>query len=126
MKGKIKRAKAQLKLNLSTAIRDNKECYFKYNGKNRRAKENLYPLLDAEDHIATRAEEFNAFFASLHNTEINCFPGTQTSELEDRDEEQSEVPVTQGNGQQLVHPLDTHKSVELDGVFSGVCVSLFS
>ncbi|NXF52143.1 AP3B1 protein, partial [Oceanites oceanicus] len=42
----IIRAKAQLELNLATAIKDNKKCFYKYIG-NKRSKENLHPLLDA-------------------------------------------------------------------------------
>ena len=44
---KIRRAKAQLELNLATAIKDNKKCFYKYISNKRRAKENLHPLLDA-------------------------------------------------------------------------------
>ena len=44
---KIRRAKAQLELNLATALKDNKRCFFKYISNKRRAKENLHPLLDA-------------------------------------------------------------------------------
>ncbi|KAK4819946.1 hypothetical protein QYF61_015846 [Mycteria americana] len=43
---KIRRAKAQLELNLATAIKDNKKCFYKYISNKRRAKENLHPLLD--------------------------------------------------------------------------------
>ena len=46
---KIRKAKAQLELNLATAIKDNKKGFYKYISNNRRAKENLHPLLDAED-----------------------------------------------------------------------------
>ncbi|KAK4818320.1 hypothetical protein QYF61_010782 [Mycteria americana] len=42
----IRRTKAQLELNLATAIKDNKKCFCKYISNKRRAKENLHPLLD--------------------------------------------------------------------------------
>ncbi|KAK4832789.1 hypothetical protein QYF61_025657 [Mycteria americana] len=44
---KSRRSKAQLELNLATAIKDNKKCFYKYISNKRRAKENLHPLLDA-------------------------------------------------------------------------------
>ena len=42
---KIRRAKAQLELNLATAVKDNKECFYKYISNKRRAKENLHPFV---------------------------------------------------------------------------------
>ncbi|KAK4824994.1 hypothetical protein QYF61_022520 [Mycteria americana] len=42
---KIRRAKAQLELNLATAVKDNKKCFYKYISNRRRAKENLHPSL---------------------------------------------------------------------------------
>ena len=42
----IRRAKAQLELNMATAIKDNKKCFYKCISNKRRAKENLHPLLD--------------------------------------------------------------------------------
>ena len=44
---KIRRAKAQLELNLATAIKDNKKCFYKYISSKRRAKDTLHCLLDA-------------------------------------------------------------------------------
>jgi len=44
---KIRRAKAQLKLNLATATKDNKKCFYSYISNKRRAKGNLHPSLDA-------------------------------------------------------------------------------
>ena len=61
----IRRAKAQLELNLATVIKGNKKCFCKYISNKRRAKENLHPLLDAEGNIVTEDEEkadvLNAF-----------------------------------------------------------------
>ena len=71
---KIRRAKAQLELNLATAVKDNKKCFYKYISNKRRAKENLHPLLDAGGNTVTKAEEkaevLNAFFASVFNSQI--------------------------------------------------------
>ncbi|KAK4814697.1 LOW QUALITY PROTEIN: hypothetical protein QYF61_025523 [Mycteria americana] len=102
---KIRRAKAQLELNLATAI-SNK----------RRAKENLHPSLDAGGNRVTKAEEqaeaLNAAFASVFNSKTSCSPGTQPPELEHRDREQNEAPIIQREMvSDLLHHLDTHKSM---------------
>ncbi|KAK4810604.1 LOW QUALITY PROTEIN: hypothetical protein QYF61_007341 [Mycteria americana] len=123
---KIRRAKAQQELNLATSIKDNKKCFYKYINNKRRAKENLQPLLDAAGNIVTKDEEkaevLNAFFASVFNSKTNCSLGTQPPELEDRDGEQNEAPIIQGEmvSDLLRHTvsdhLDTHKSTGPDGI----------
>ncbi|KAK4827396.1 hypothetical protein QYF61_017801 [Mycteria americana] len=45
---KIRKAKAELELNLAAAVKDNKKHFFKYISSKRRAKENLQPLVDGE------------------------------------------------------------------------------
>ncbi|KAK4823476.1 hypothetical protein QYF61_002523 [Mycteria americana] len=118
---KIRRAKAQLELNLATAIKDNKICFYKYISNKRRAKENLHPLLDARGNIVTKDEEktevLNAAFASVFNSKTSCSPGTHPPELEDRDREQNEVPIIQQEMvSDLLHHLDAHKSMGPDGI----------
>ncbi|KAK4830972.1 hypothetical protein QYF61_014431 [Mycteria americana] len=54
---KIRKAKAQLELNLATVVTDNEKCFYKYSNNKKRAKENLPPLLDVGGHIATKDEE---------------------------------------------------------------------
>ncbi|KAK4829460.1 hypothetical protein QYF61_004678 [Mycteria americana] len=116
---KIRRAKAQLELNLATAIKDNKKCFYKCTSNKRRAKENLHPLLDTGGNIVTKDEEWaevlNAAFGSVFNSKTSCSPGTQAPELEDR--QQNEAPIIQGEMvSDLLHDLDTHKSMEPDGI----------
>ena len=97
---KIRRAKAQLELNLATAVKDNKKCFYKYISNKRRAKENLHPLLDAGGNIVTKdvekTEVLNAAFASVLNSKTSCSQGIQPPELGDRDREQNEAPIIQG------------------------------
>ena len=59
----------------------------------------------------------NAFFASAFNGKTSCSLGTQHPELEDRDGAQNEAPIIQGEMvSTLLHHLDTHKSMGLDGI----------
>ncbi|KAK4828638.1 hypothetical protein QYF61_000286 [Mycteria americana] len=125
---KITRAKAELEINLATAVKDNKK-YFKYISSKRRAKENLWPLLDRGGNPVTKDEEkaevLNAFFASVFNSRANCSLGTQPPELEDRDGDQNGAPIIQGEMvSDLLHHLDTHKSMGPDEIHPRVLKEL--
>ncbi|KAK4828285.1 LOW QUALITY PROTEIN: hypothetical protein QYF61_024950 [Mycteria americana] len=116
---KIRRAKAQLELNLAAVAI--KKCFYKYISNKRRTKENLHPLLDAGGNIVAKDEEkaevLHAFFASVLSSKASCFPGTEPRELQDRDGEQNEAPIIQGDMFcNLLHHLDKHKSMGLDGI----------
>lgn len=78
-------AKAQLELKVTTAVKNNKKCFYKCINNKMRAKGNLHPLLHAERNIVTRDEEkplvFNAFFASVFNTKTGYPQGNHSPEL---------------------------------------------
>lgn len=85
---KIRRARAQLELNLATAKKD-KKCFSKCISNKSRAKENLH--LDVEGNTVKKDEEkaevLTAFFALAFDNKSSFSQGTQTPEMEDRDGE---------------------------------------
>lgn len=64
-----------------------------------------------------KAEVLNASFALHFNGKTSCSLGTQSPELRDRDGEQKEDSTIQEKRvSDLLHHLDTHRSMRLDGM----------
>lgn len=51
-----------IELNLATAVKDNTKCIYKYISKKRRAKENLYPLLEWRGTLPPRMRKTGILF----------------------------------------------------------------
>ena len=78
---------------MARKVKGNNKYFYKYISSKRRPRENLHPLLDAEDNTVTKnqdkAEVLNAFFASVFKSKTSCSLGTQPLVLVDRDGEQT-------------------------------------
>ncbi|GAB0184704.1 mitochondrial enolase superfamily member 1 [Grus japonensis] len=119
-RGKIRKAKAQLELNLATVVRDNKKRFYKYINNRKRAKGNLHPSLDVEGNMATKDEEkaevLNGFFASAFNRPAApraFIPLSWKTGTEDR----INPPMIREEAvHDLLCHLDTHKSMGPDGI----------
>ncbi|PKU48424.1 rna-directed dna polymerase from mobile element jockey-like [Limosa lapponica baueri] len=114
---KIRKAKAQLKLDLALDVKNNKK---NFNSK-RRTRESLHSLLDMGGNVVTKdekkAEVPNAFFASAFSSGVGCPPSTQTPELAVRGGERNEAPVIQREVvRDLLQNLDTNTSMGPDGI----------
>ncbi|PKU48587.1 rna-directed dna polymerase from mobile element jockey-like [Limosa lapponica baueri] len=126
---KIRRAKEQLELNLATAVKDNKKCFYELINNKRRIRENLPPLSDAEGNIVTKDEEkaevLNAYFASVFSSGTSCSLDTQPHELGDREGRQNEgTTIKEEEISDLLHRLDAHKSMGPDGLHPRVLKEL--
>jgi len=76
----IRKAKAQLEVRFTTAVRDNKKCFYKYTKNKKRANKSLHPLLDVRGNIANKNEEkaevLYAFFTSVFNSQTSYSQGS--------------------------------------------------
>ncbi|NXR06414.1 RTXE polymerase, partial [Semnornis frantzii] len=122
---KIRRAKAQLELNLATAVKDNKKCFYKFINAKRRTREKLHPLLNAEGNLVTKDEEkaemLNAYFASVFSNGSSSALGTHPHEVGVREGNRNEdITTNEAVVTDLLCHLDVHKSVGSDELHPGV------
>jgi len=65
---------------LAAGVKGNKKLFYKYINCEKRAKENLHPLLDTVGNVTTEnkkeAEVLNTFFIPVFKSQISYFPGT--------------------------------------------------
>ncbi|GAB0205527.1 mitochondrial enolase superfamily member 1 [Grus japonensis] len=116
---KIHVAKAQLELKLASTVGHNKKDFFKYVNNKRRTRESIGSLLDENGHLTNRdidkAETFNAFFASVFNTDDRLWDPS-CHELEDHDCGNDKLPADPEIVQDLLLHLDAYKSMGPDGI----------
>ncbi|GAB0188707.1 mitochondrial enolase superfamily member 1 [Grus japonensis] len=96
-----------------------KRAFFKYVNNKRRTREHIGLLLDENGHLTNRdidkAETFNAFFASVFNTDDGLWD-PRCPELEDRDCGNDKLPADPEIVQELLLHLDAYKSMGPDGI----------
>uniref|UniRef100_A0A8D0F006 Reverse transcriptase domain-containing protein n=1 Tax=Strix occidentalis caurina TaxID=311401 RepID=A0A8D0F006_STROC len=116
---------SQLEINLASAVKDNKKCF--YVSSKRETRESIHPLLDARGNMVTsdeeKAEVLNAFFTSVFNNKTSCIEGIQAPQPEDGDWE-NDPPAIQETVSDLLHHIDTHKSMGPDGIHPRVLKEL--
>lgn len=66
---------------MATALKEKKRCFYRYINNQRRAMENLYPLLVAEVNVVTKdkgkANVFTAYFASVFIVRLLWIPSSR-------------------------------------------------
>ncbi|GAB0179481.1 mitochondrial enolase superfamily member 1 [Grus japonensis] len=111
--------KVQLELKLASTVGDNKKGFFKYVNNKRRTRDNIGSLLDENGHLTNRdidkAETFNAFFASVFNTDDRLWD-PRCPELEDRDCGNDKLPADPELVWDLLLHLDAYKSMGPNGI----------
>ena len=101
---KIRKAKAQLELNLAAGVKGNKKLFYKYINNKRKTRENLHSLLDEAGNVTTedkeKADVLNAFFTSVFKTQ-NSYPQVSPlSDLAALAAEQTKPPHSSGGNSQ--------------------------
>ena len=63
-----------------------------------------------------KAEVLNAFFPAVFNNKTSCIEGIQPPQPEDRDWENDPLAIQEETVSDLLHHIDTHKSMGPDGI----------
>ena len=115
-----RKAKAHLELKLATDVKNNKKGFFNYISSQRKARDNVGPLLDeagvlvSED--AEKAELLNAFFASAFSA-VTCPQESQALEVREEAYKDDDFPLVEEDGvRDHLSDLHTHKSMGPDGM----------
>ncbi|KAK4807113.1 hypothetical protein QYF61_018454 [Mycteria americana] len=124
---KIHAAKARLEFKLDSTVKDNKKGFSKSINSKRRTRDNIGPLLDEVGHLTNgdvdKAEMFNAFFASVFNTDDGPWD-PQSPVLEHHDWGNDKLPADSELVRDLLLQLDAHKSMGPDGIHPRVLKEL--
>ena len=118
---KIRKAKAQLELNLATGVKGNKKLFYKYISSKRRTRENLHSLLDETGNMTTedkeKADVLNAFFTSVFKSQTSYPQVSPLSDLAALAREHTKPPTIQDEtARDLLLQLNCHKSMGLDEI----------
>ena len=118
---KIRKAKAQLELNLAAGVKGNKKLFYKYINSKRRTRENLRSLLDEAGNVTTgdkeKADVLNAFFTSVFKSQTSYPQVSPLSDLAALAGEQTKPPIIREETvRDLLLQLDCHKSMGLDEI----------
>ena len=118
---KIRKAKAQLELNLAAGVKGNKKLSYKYINSKRRTRENLHSLLNEARNVTTedkeKADILNAFFTSVLKRQTGYPQVSPLSDLAALAGEQTKPPTIQEETvRDLLLQLDCHKSMGPDEI----------
>jgi len=117
---KIRKAKAQLEVNMAAGVKRNKKLFYKYINSKRRTKENLHSLLDEAGNVTTedkeKAEVLNTLMSVFKN-QTGYLQGTTLSGLVVSAGKQTKPPIIQEETViDLLLQLDCHKSMGPDEI----------
>ncbi|KAK4807184.1 hypothetical protein QYF61_024304 [Mycteria americana] len=113
----VRKAKAQMELNLARDVKGNKKSFYRYVGDKRKTRENVGPLRKETGDLVTwdmeKAEVLNDFFASVFTGKCSSHTA-QVAEGKGRDWENEELPTGEDQVRDHLRNLKVHKSMGPD------------